>query len=141
LASYAAASRLSYALWDAPPGSALLDASAATSYRRSIEITAQAEPCLRRRALGRKRREFLLTWLRTDRFAEMQKDAKRFPGFDTALASDLRTCWSCSWTMWYGARSPTSAIVAFGRHIPECAAGEFFGVEQSVGSSNSTFTR
>ena len=36
-------------------------------------------------------REFLLTWLKLDQPKDLAKDAKRFPGFDSALAADLRT--------------------------------------------------
>ena len=36
-------------------------------------------------------REFLLTWLKVDQPKDLTKDAKRFPGFDPALAADLRT--------------------------------------------------
>ena len=36
-------------------------------------------------------REFLITWLKLDQPKDLSKDAKRFPGFDAALARDLRT--------------------------------------------------
>jgi hypothetical protein len=36
-------------------------------------------------------REFLLHWLKIDQVADIAKDPKRFPGFDAAMVSDLRT--------------------------------------------------
>jgi hypothetical protein len=36
-------------------------------------------------------RDFLLTWLRVDRVPDIVKDAKRYPGFNAAVVSDLRT--------------------------------------------------
>ncbi|HLX63706.1 MAG TPA: DUF1592 domain-containing protein [Planctomycetota bacterium] len=89
--AYAAASRLSFALWDSPPDQPLLDAAAAKKLSTREEIAAQAERMLASPRAHAKVREFLLTWLRTDRFPELSKDAKRFPGFDAALAADLRT--------------------------------------------------
>ena len=38
-----------------------------------------------------KLREFLLTWLKVDQAPDLAKDPKRFPGFDAAVAADLRT--------------------------------------------------
>jgi hypothetical protein len=37
-----------------------------------------------------KLRDFLLTWLRADHAHDLYRDAKKFPGFDAALVSDLR---------------------------------------------------
>lgn len=87
---YAVASRLSFALWDSPPDQALLDAAAAKKLSTRDEIAAQAERMLNAPRAHAKMREFLLTWLRADRFQEFTKDAKSFPGFDSAVAADLR---------------------------------------------------
>jgi hypothetical protein len=38
-----------------------------------------------------KLREFLLTWLKAEQPHDLNKDAKKFPGFDAAVVSDLRT--------------------------------------------------
>jgi len=35
--------------------------------------------------------EFFLQWLKVDQVPDLAKDAKRFPDFDAATASDLRT--------------------------------------------------
>ena len=38
-----------------------------------------------------KLREFFLQWLKVEQVPDLAKDPKRFPGFDAAVASDLRT--------------------------------------------------
>jgi hypothetical protein len=88
---YAVASRLAYALWDAPPDRELLDAAAADKLGTRDEVARQAERMLSDPRAKAKVREFLITWLKLDQVKELAKDAKRFPGFDDALASDLRT--------------------------------------------------
>lgn len=88
---YAIASRLAYALWDAPPDKELLDAAAAGKLGTRAEVTKQAERMLNDSRAKSKLREFLLVWLKLDQPKDLAKDAKRFPGFDAELASDLRT--------------------------------------------------
>ncbi|MDY3562629.1 DUF1592 domain-containing protein [Gemmata sp. JC673] len=88
---YATASRLAFSLWDAPPDKELLDAAAKNKLGTSAELRAQAERMLNDPRAKAKMREFLLTWLKLDQVKELPKDAKRFPGFDHDLASDLRT--------------------------------------------------
>lgn len=88
---FAVASRLAFALWDAPPDRELLDAAAAGKLGTRAEVAKQAERMLTDPRAKAKLREFLLTWLKLDEAKELAKDAKRFPGFDEAVASDLRT--------------------------------------------------
>lgn len=88
---YAVASRLSFALLDSSPDAALMEAAAAGKLSTKEELAAQAERLLNTPRARTKLREFLLTWLRVDRFPELMKDAKRFPGFDAAVVGDLRT--------------------------------------------------
>ncbi|MCI0700126.1 MAG: DUF1592 domain-containing protein [Planctomycetia bacterium] len=88
---YAIASRLSYTLWDAPPDKELLDAAAAGKLGKRDEIAKQAERMLNDPRAKAKIRDFLITWLKLDQVKELAKDAKHFPGFNNALASDLRT--------------------------------------------------
>lgn len=88
---FAAAARLAFALWDAPPDRELLDAAVAGKLGTRAEVAKQAERMLADPRAKAKLREFLLTWLKADEAKELAKDAKRFPGFDEALASDLRT--------------------------------------------------
>ena len=88
---YAAASKLSYTLWDSPPDKLLLDAAAAGKLSTREELRRQAERMLADPRARTKVREFLLAWLHVDHSPEVVKDPRRFPGFDAKLAADLRT--------------------------------------------------
>jgi hypothetical protein len=88
---YAVASRLAFALWDSPPDKELLDAAAAGKLSTREELSKQAERMLSDPRARAKIHEFLLAWLKVEQPRELTKDAKRFPGFDAAVASDLRT--------------------------------------------------
>jgi len=88
---HAAAARLSYTLWDAPPDRPLLEAAAAGKLRTRDELRRQAERMLADPRTRLKLRQFMLAWLHVDHAPEIAKDTKRFPGFDAQLASDLRT--------------------------------------------------
>ncbi|WP_171475288.1 DUF1592 domain-containing protein [Frigoriglobus tundricola] len=88
---YATATRLSFALWDAPPDKELLAAAAAGKLGTRDEVAKQAERMLSDPRARAKLREFLIVWLKLDQAKELSKDAKRFPGFDAELANDLRT--------------------------------------------------
>ena len=89
--AYSIASRLSFALWDSPPDKILLNAAAAGKLTGRDDVRKQAERMLADLRARVKLREFLLTWLKADQPRDLVKDSKRFPGFDAALASDLRT--------------------------------------------------
>ncbi|HVL15877.1 MAG TPA: DUF1592 domain-containing protein, partial [Gemmata sp.] len=88
---YAVASRLALALWDSLPDQELLNAAAAGKLGTRAEVARHAERMLTDPRAKAKVREFLFTWLKLDHAAEPAKDAARFPGFDAALANDLRT--------------------------------------------------
>jgi cytochrome c553 len=88
---YDVASRISFGLWDSLPDKELLQAAASGQLASREQVARQAErmlPDLRTRS---KVREFFLQWLRVDRIPDVAKDPGQFPGFDEAIASDLRT--------------------------------------------------
>ena len=87
---YDVASRLSFALWDSLPDDELLKAAAAGKLASSEQVAAQTERMLTDPRAKAKVREFLLTWLKVDQPPDVSKDAKRFPGFDAVVVSDLR---------------------------------------------------
>jgi cytochrome c553 len=87
----AVASRLASVLWDSQPDQALLAAAAAGKLSSGEQVAAQAERMLEDPRARTKVHEFLMAWLRVDQSPDLVKDAKRFPGFDAALAADLRT--------------------------------------------------
>jgi len=88
---YAAVSRLALALWDSTPDRALLDAAAAGRLSTRCDLVAQAERMLDDARARAKIREGLLAWLKLEQPPELAKDRSRFPGFDAAVAGDLRT--------------------------------------------------
>ncbi|MBN9120352.1 MAG: DUF1592 domain-containing protein [Planctomycetes bacterium] len=87
----ATATRLAFALWDAPPDKELIDAATAGKLGTRADVAKQAERMLADPRARAKVREFLLTWMKLDQPKDLSKDAKRFPGFDADVASDLRT--------------------------------------------------
>jgi cytochrome c553 len=89
--AYDVAARLSFALWDSLPDDELLKAAAAGKLATRAEVSAQAERMLADPRAKAKVRAFLLNWLTVDHAPDVSKDPKRFPGFDAAAASDLRT--------------------------------------------------
>ena len=88
---YDTASRLSFGLWDSSPDAALLQAAAAGKLATRDEITAQAERMVGDLRTSAKVGEFFHQWLRVDQVADVSKDPEAFPGFDEAIAADLRT--------------------------------------------------
>ena len=88
---YDVAGRLSFGLWDSLPDAELLAAAAGGRLVTREQVAQQAERMLADPRARAKLRDFLLMWLKVDRAADVAKDAKRFPGFDADIVSDLRT--------------------------------------------------
>jgi hypothetical protein len=88
---YDIASRLSYGLWDSLPDDQLLKAAAAGQLKTRDQVQRQAERMVTDLRTRSKMQEFFHQWLNADRFTDIAKDSKRFPEFDEAIVSDLRT--------------------------------------------------
>jgi hypothetical protein len=88
---YATAERLAFALWDSLPDKELLDAAAAGKLSNRDEVVKQANRMLADPKAHAKLREFLLTWLKVDPAPDLAKDPNRFPAFNPAIATDMRT--------------------------------------------------
>jgi hypothetical protein len=88
--AYETASRMALALWDSLPDRELLDAAAAGRLDADEGVAREAERMVRDPRARVKVGEFFAQWLRLERFEELPKDPKRFPGFDEAVVSDLR---------------------------------------------------
>jgi hypothetical protein len=92
---YAAASRLSYALWDTMPDEALMAAAerGELSTRAGVEKAARRmlEDARARQALD----EFVSQWMRFDRVLGATKDRRKFPNFTAetaaAMTREMRT--------------------------------------------------
>ncbi|MFN3653525.1 MAG: DUF1592 domain-containing protein [Armatimonadota bacterium] len=89
--AYQVAARLAFGLWDSLPDTELLKAAAAGELSTPEQVTRQAERMVADPRAWSKLRDFLLQWLKVDHSPELAKDARRYPGFDDAVAADLRT--------------------------------------------------
>ena len=87
---YDVASRLSFGLWDSLPDRELLEAAASGKLATREQVARQAERMVGDLRTRAKLREFLLQWLKVDQVPDLSKDRDSFPGFDAAIASDLR---------------------------------------------------
>ena len=88
---YAVASRLSFALWDSLPDSALLEAASSGKLATRDDVARQAERMAAAPRAWSKQRDFFLQWLKVDQYPDLVRDPKRFPDFTPAVANDLRT--------------------------------------------------
>jgi hypothetical protein len=89
--AYDVAARLSFALWDSLPDRELLDAAAAGRLTTREQVARQTERMLTDLRARAKMREFFLRWLNVDPVPDLAKAPNRFPDFDLAAASDLRS--------------------------------------------------
>ena len=89
--AYDVASRLSFGLWDTLPDPGLLEAAASGQLSTREQVAQQAEHMVTDPRARAKVRDFLHQWLRVEQVPDIAKDSDRFPGFDTAIAADLRT--------------------------------------------------
>jgi hypothetical protein len=85
---YAAASRLSYMLWDTMPDGALLKAAAEGELSTPTGIEKASRRMLRDPRAHQALDEFIAEWLRFDRVLTSSRDRRRYPKFsrETALA-------------------------------------------------------
>ncbi len=88
LRPYAAASRLSYTLWDTMPDDALLTAAARGDLSTPDGLTKVADGMLRDPRARQALDEFVSQWLRFDRILTATRDKRRYPQFsrETAVA-------------------------------------------------------
>lgn len=89
-ADRAVAARLALALWDSLPDRELLEAADAGRLADRAGVEAQARRLAADPRARAKLRHVLHGWLGLPAEAEADRDPVAFPGFDTALASDLR---------------------------------------------------
>lgn len=86
--SYAAASRLSYSLWDSMPDSSLLNAAARGELSSPTQIESAARQMLRDPRAHQAIDEYVSEWLRFDRVINSSRERRRYPKFsrETAIA-------------------------------------------------------
>lgn len=89
--SFDVAARLSFGLWDSLPDPALRQAAEKGELQTAEQVARQAERMLGDWRSRAKTHDFLMTWLKVEQPPDLAKDTERYPGFDQAIASDLRT--------------------------------------------------
>lgn len=89
--AYDTTSRLSFGLWDSLPDTELREAAANGRLATPAGVRKQSERMLGDMRTHAKLRAFFLQWLKVEQHPDLAKDGQRFPGFDRALAADLRT--------------------------------------------------
>jgi len=90
LDSYSKASQLSFFLWDAPPDSALLAAARFGQLNTRAGLFAQVDRMLNSSRLESGVRAFFADMLQFDLFDTLAKDAKIYPKWTAAVASDAQ---------------------------------------------------
>jgi cytochrome c553 len=90
-AGFDVAARMSFGLWDSLPDAELRQAAADGKLTTRTQVAAQAQRMLDDSRARTKINDFFLSWLKVEQAGDLTKDGKRFPGFDQAVASDLRT--------------------------------------------------
>jgi hypothetical protein len=90
VSSYELASRLSYTIWGGPPDQELMRAADAGELQDRKRLESQVRRLLEDPRASRRASQFAVEWLNLDRLASLRPDAKRFPNWDSALASDMR---------------------------------------------------
>lgn len=88
---YTVASNLSFGLWDTIPDLTLQKAVWEGKLKTPADIEAQATRMVNDPRAWNKLRDFLLLWLKVDEIPDIVKSSKSYPGFDQAVAADLRT--------------------------------------------------
>ena len=85
---YAAASRLSYMLWDSMPDATLMDAAASGELATPSGVEKMARRMLQDPRAHQALDEFISEWLRFDRVLTSSRDRRRYPKFsrETAVA-------------------------------------------------------
>lgn len=90
LDGFDAMASLALTMWDSIPDDAMLEAAAKGSVDSPEAVAEWAERMLDDPRTRAKMRGFFQWWLMLDHFAELPKDREKFPGFDAAVATDLR---------------------------------------------------
>lgn len=88
---YDVAARMAFAIWDSIPDQELHGLAAAGKLKTPNEVRKQVEKMMADTRAKARLRGFLHHWLKTDHARDAVKDPKRYPGFDAAIVSDLRT--------------------------------------------------
>ncbi|NQX02261.1 DUF1592 domain-containing protein [bacterium] len=87
---FTVAARLALGAWDSVPDPKLREAAADGKLRTEQQVAGHAQRLMEDPRAKAKLAGFFAHWLKLDVEADMQKEARQFPGFDEALVADLR---------------------------------------------------
>lgn len=95
---YELASRLSYILWGSPPDKALMEAAD----EGNLDVAKHAQRLLKDPRAVNQSLRFVSDWLNLGRMSNLRPNAKRFPEWNAALASDMvdETLAFCEEVIW-----------------------------------------
>jgi len=85
------AARIAFGLWDSLPDEELTRAGFEGKLANDEQVARQAERMMADPRAVAKLRAFFLQWLKVEAIPDVAKDPSRYPGFDQAIVSDLRT--------------------------------------------------
>lgn len=88
---YRVAEWLALTLWDSIPDDKLWEAAAAGKLSNRAEVESQARRMVQDDRAQTKLKGFFHQWLNLGHFHDLTKSSEQYPGFDEAIASDLRT--------------------------------------------------
>ena len=88
--TYELASRMSYIIWGGPPDEELMQAADTGELADRSIVRSQADRMLKDPRAVARSLQFIGEWLNVDRLVNMQPNAKRFPGWSSELAADMR---------------------------------------------------
>ena len=87
---YELASRLSYIIWGGPPDRELLRLAETGQLSERSQVERQARRMLQDAQAIKRSERFIIDWLNLDRLQNLKPDGQRYPGWDPALAADMR---------------------------------------------------
>lgn len=132
---YAAATRLSYGLWDSLPDKELLKQAAEGNLSTPEQVEQQAKRMLSDHRARSKMQYFLHHWLQMDHVEDVSKDSQMYPGFTPEIIADLRTSLNLFLddVVWSGGSDYRQLLLSDNLYVNERLA-KFYGVKADAES-------
>ncbi|MDX2019409.1 MAG: DUF1592 domain-containing protein [Deltaproteobacteria bacterium] len=141
LTDYEVASRLSFLLWDAPPNDELLQLARDAKLHTAKEVEAQARKMLQDPRTESVFGAFLEDWLELYRLDSQTKDPKRFPEWNDALATAMRSeVKQTAAEVAFRGDASLSSLLAGNRTMANAALAKIYGADTSMGDKFASVT-
>ncbi len=133
---YDIASRISFGLWDSLPDKTLFETARAGQLHTPQQVAAQARRMLDDIRTKAKMRYFFHNWLNIEQLDGITKDPQRYPGFDAAVASNLRTSLDLFFddVIWNGSADFRELLLADYFFVNQRLA-DYYGMDVDAGES------